>query len=70
MEWIRWSKEKLSYEAKMSNDVVGADVSINGDEISEDEVSRVGLTLEVIVMILGLMVVCNDRIVGPGLKIL
>jgi hypothetical protein len=54
----------------MSNDVVGADVSINGDEISEDEVSRVGLTLEVIVMILGLMVVCNDRIVGPGLKIL
>jgi len=70
MEWIRWSKEELNYEAKMGNDVVGADVSINKDEISEDEVSRVGLTLEVIVMILGLMVVCNGKIVGPGLKIL
>jgi len=70
MEWIRWSKKELSYEAKMGNDVVGANVSINRDEISEDEIYRVGLTLEVIVMILGLMVVCNGRIVALGLKIL
>jgi hypothetical protein len=54
----------------VSNDVIGADVSTDGDEISEDEVSRVGLTLEVIVITLGLMVVCNGRIVGLGLKIL
>jgi len=54
----------------MGNDVVGANVSINRDEISEDEIYRVGLTLEVIVMILGLMVVCNGRIVALGLKIL
>ena len=54
----------------MDKDVVGAVVSMDGEEISKDEVSRAGAALEVAVMTLGLMVVCNDGVVGLRLKVL
>jgi hypothetical protein len=54
----------------MDKDVVGAVVSTDGEEISEDEVYRVGVALEVVVITLGLMVVCNGRVRGLGLKVL
>jgi len=63
-------QEELSWGVAMGKDIVGAIVSMDGEEISKDEVSRVGAALEVAVMTLGLMVVCNDRVVGLGLKVL
>jgi len=61
---------ELSWGVAMGKDIVGAVVSMDGEEISKDEVSRVGAALEVAVMTLGLTVVCNDGVVGLGLKVL
>jgi hypothetical protein len=56
----------------MGKDVIRANVSTNKDGISEYEVSRVGLALEVasseVTVTVGVMLVCNGRIVGLGLK--
>jgi hypothetical protein len=64
--------EGLGCKATMGKDVIRADISTNKDGISEYEISRVGLALEVVLsevtMIVGVMLVCNGRIVGLGLK--
>jgi hypothetical protein len=56
MEWVRWSKEELGWGVAIGKDVVGAVVSTYGEEISKDEVYRVGVALEVVVITVGLMV--------------
>jgi hypothetical protein len=64
--------EGLGCKAIMGKDVIRANVSTNKDGISEYEVSRVGLALEVasseVTVTVGVMLVCNRRIVGLGLK--
>ena len=78
MGWVRWaedgngSMEGLGCKAIMGKDVIRANVSTNKDGISEYEVSRVGLALEVasseVTVTVGVMLVCNGKIVGLGLK--
>jgi hypothetical protein len=64
--------EGLGCKATMGNDFIKADVSTNKDGISKYEVSRVGLALEAVLsevtVTVGVMLVCNGRIVGLGLK--